>query len=518
MSLPDVIPPILIVGGSSKKRTPITESVSNPTEPRRNPNVLLIQIDDVGVEMLESYDDLVPAAWGSSSYATTPNIDALAARGLRFRRNYATPICSPTKATSITGRQPVASEINHLLGVHSPGVRLSKTQPTIGQAEKLVGSTYRSLQLGKWHLCAGEADLEAVDETMLQVCGFDRYKGATSNLNVDNNTGFGKGATLDGAPAAGNWWEYDSATGMLTNQGAAHYVTEREKDLAIDWASGDEPWLIHWWMHSAHSPFHWPPPAMLAGAPADPGIQIFTYFKAMIEAADTMIGEAIAGCGDPELEHTVVIFISDNGTQAINLDASNVNHNGFPPPDVFDPDHCKDTAYEQGTLVPMIIAGPGIPRGKTCDALVTCADLAPTIKDLTATEWSAAEGDLETDGVSLVPLFSSPDAEVRELAYTTIWQPLGSAITDANVTDLQLACWDATGDYKLILTMVDVATGIVEEFYKLGSDPADRYVYDGLEEHPLDPDDGPDRQAAYTRLRDYVILKTGLSWPSSIST
>lgn len=512
------MPPILISDASSPNAGPIRESAEPLEEGTPPPNILLIQLDDVGVEMLEAYSDLVPAAWHSATpYATTPNITALADRGLRFRRNYATPICSPTKATSLTGRQPVASEVNHLINAATPGEFLTNDQPTIGQAEKLVGSAYRSLQLGKWHLCPGEADLDDVNHGVLEVSGFDRYIGATANLNVDNNTGFGKGATLDGVNAEGDWWEYDSATGLLTNQAAAFYATEREAEVAIAWAAGGGPWLIHWWMHSAHSPFHWPPPALLAGSPADPGLRIFQYFQKMIEAADTLIGQVLAGCGDPDLERTVVILVADNGTQAINLDASNPFHNGFPPPDVFNPDHAKGSAYELGVLVPMIIAGPKIPRGQTCDALCTCADLAPTLKDLSATGWATAEGNVETDGASLVPLLSDPGAEVRELAYTATWEPQGVEITSADAFDLRLACWDAESDYKLILSQVDASSPIVEEFYKVAADPDLRYTYDGHEANPLDPDSGPVKQAAYTRLRDYVIAKTGLSWPSSLS-
>ena len=145
-----------------------------PTAPQERPNVLIILFDDMGFAHLNCYGSTIE----------TPTINRLAANGLRFTNFHVTPLCSPTRASLLTGRN------HHTVGIRSishldsgyPHMRggISRNAATI--AEVLRDEHYATFAVGKWHLCPMEQSSQAgpFHEWPLQP-GFDRYYGFLSS-------------------------------------------------------------------------------------------------------------------------------------------------------------------------------------------------------------------------------------------------------------------------------------------------------------------------------------------------
>jgi arylsulfatase A-like enzyme len=123
----------------------------------------------------------------------------------------------------------------------------------------------------------------------------------------------------------------------------------------------------------------------------------------MIARLDQEIGRLLANLDAETLENTVVIFVGDNGTTGNSID----------PP--FHPDRAKFTVYEGGVRVPLIIAGPGVPRGRASSALVNTTDLYATIAELAG---ARVPSDRPVDSVSLLPYLEDPSTpSLREWVY-----------------------------------------------------------------------------------------------------
>ena len=141
-----------------------------PTAPQDRPNVVVILFDDLGFAHLNCYGSTIE----------TPNINRLAANGLRFTNFHVTPLCSPTRASLLTGRN------HHSVGMRSishfdsgfPHMRGAISRNAATMAEILSDEHYATFAIGKWHLCPVERTSQAgpFDDWPLQR-GFDRYYG-----------------------------------------------------------------------------------------------------------------------------------------------------------------------------------------------------------------------------------------------------------------------------------------------------------------------------------------------------
>ena len=382
----------------------LASTFGGPAAQERQPNILLLISDDIGVEQF-------PMFGIGAEPASTPKLDALAARGMRFSRVWAQAMCSPTRATIIAGRygfrtgvglgvraggfvgpypeaperaagtptevyEDIPRDVRPYLSQYSdpalPGdaAGLPLDELTLPAQLKLAAAPYSTAVIGKWHLAdSTNGWLEHPGRA-----GFDQY----SVLMVNAPESFYA------------WWENVDGT-MEERRG---YTPGRKIDDALDWigAQGDEPWFLWLAFNLAHYPHHVPDVEELdtsATSPADPRAAL----DVMVARLDQEIGRLLEGIDDETLDNTVVVFVGDNGTTGNSID----------PP--FHQNRAKFTIYEGGLRVPLIIAGPGIPQGAASNALVNTTDLYATILELAG---APVPQDRPMDSVSLLPYFDDP--------------------------------------------------------------------------------------------------------------
>ncbi|KPF43365.1 hypothetical protein IP87_17330 [beta proteobacterium AAP121] len=320
------------------------------------PNILLIIADDMGIDMSRCH------ALGKDGPAL-PNLQALCASGLVFDNAYSAPVCSPTRATIMTGRYGFRTGIGAAL---SP--RGSKGLAADGSSlfDVLGRTAYSSALIGKWHLASGDQGLDHPRQ-----------------LGVKHYFGIYSGAVRDFF----DWDAIDNGQSVKVSGYATTVLTDR----AIDWVGAQkQPWFLWLAYNAPHAPFHLPPTALhragdlptdAASIRANPR----PYYVAALQALDSEIGRLLASLPADARRNTWVIFIGDNGTP------------GQIARDTFGPQRAKGSIFEGGTHVPLIIAGPGVKPGRA-SGLVNTTDLYATIAAL------AGAGAGTPDSVDLTPV------------------------------------------------------------------------------------------------------------------
>ena len=351
------------------------------------PNILLIIADDLGAEASALY----PALAGTQGQVPVPNIQALANNGLVFNNAWASPVCSPTRGTIVSGQYGFRT------GVTTVGNVLPTSTVTL--FDRLNAETpYTHAFFGKYHLGGGSIDVrpstvESDAATILQ---------HVRDLGIKNYRGILGGGLTDYF----NWWTFDINGPQLAN---TTYSTTALTDYAIDFihqqaANPSQPWFLYQAFNAPHAanggnnPFQVPPPELhhvdlsSVGNPA-PGVYQtnIPVYQADIQALDTELGRLLA---EVDFSKTLVIFIGDNGV----------------PPPVKDTAtglrDAKGSAYEGGVRVPVIFAGAGVTRRGREDGLFETADLYATILDVAG----VAGVSHVNDSFSLKPLLTNEAA------------------------------------------------------------------------------------------------------------
>jgi arylsulfatase A-like enzyme len=341
------------------------------------PNIVLIVSDDQG------YGDL--GVHGNPKL-TTPHIDRLARDGVRFTSFYVSPVCSPTRASLLTGRY------NYRTGVVDTYLGRSMMHPDeTTLAEFLLKSGYRTGIFGKWHL-GDNYPLRAMDQ------GFQESL-------VLNGGGIGQPSD----PVGGESY-FDP---MLRRNGdwvrTEGYVTDVITDAAIEFIrrSRLEPFFAYVAFNAPHTPLEVPPGkhakyremklqrtdfpdrGVTISATFDPDVTAKIY--GMVENIDENVGRLLAALDELRLtERTVVIFMTDNGPQQPRYNA------GLPG--------LKGTVHEGGIRVPFFVRWPGTLTPRASDRIAAHIDVTPTLLDIAGA--SEARGGA-FDGRSLLPLLRS---------------------------------------------------------------------------------------------------------------
>jgi arylsulfatase A-like enzyme len=372
--------------------------MSNPL-PKRKPNFLFILVDDLG------WTDL--GCWGSTFYET-PHLDRFCTESMTFTNAYAAcPVCSPTRASIMTGKYPARMETTDWFGAVQPEnvsdhpamknkpllpapylERLPLEEVTLAEAFK--EANYHTFFAGKWHL--GETP-----EFWPEHQGFDINKGGWSR---GGPYGPGKYFVPYGNPRLEDGPDGEHLPDRL--------ATETVKFIQ---SSKDKPFLAYLSFYSVHTPLqsradllqkYQEKKAALGlqdtwgteGERKVRRIQAHPVYAGMVEAMDAACGKVLVALKDLGLDdNTIVIFMSDNGglSTSEGSPTSNLPLRGG-----------KGWLYEGGIREPMMVKWPGVTRpGSVCDTPVISTDFYPTMLEMAAVPFKPNQ---HVDGVSLVPL------------------------------------------------------------------------------------------------------------------
>ncbi|QDU36931.1 Arylsulfatase [Maioricimonas rarisocia] len=357
-------------------------AVPSVVEAAEQPNIILINCDDLG------YADI--GCFGSTKHRT-PNIDRLAAEGMRLTSYYVTSgVCSPSRASLMTGCYPrrVDLHVDHQGGwVLFPRGKKGLNPSEVTMAEVLKEAGYATAIVGKWHL--GDQP-----EFLPTRQGFDQYFG----IPYSNDMGWTdrKDRRYPPLPVLRN-------EEVVDQEPDQRYLTQRYTKKAIDFirARSEGPFFLY----LPHSMPHWPQYASedFAGRSAN------GKWGDAVEEIDWSTGQILETLAELGIEdRTLVLFMSDNGG-AVRHGASNKPLRGG-----------KGGTYEGGQRVCCVVRWPGrIPAGATCDELTTSMDLLPTFARLAG---GTVPADRTIDGQDIWSLLSGqPGTKTPHEAFFYYW-------------------------------------------------------------------------------------------------
>ncbi len=309
------------------------------------PNIVFILADDLGYGDLGCYGSNIP----------TPNIDNMAAEGVRFEHFYsASPVCSPSRAALLTGRYPTRVGVPRVLMPWDQN-GLSLSEITLPQVLKPLN--YRTMCVGKWHL-GSQPDYLPTNR------GFDQFFGL---------------------PYSNDLWPLPlmSNTETLESPPVQETLTSRYTDQAINFIknSNGSPFFLY----LAHSAPHVP----LAASGRFKGKSGLGVYGDVVAELDWSVGQVLGALKDNGLDNnTLVMFTSDNGPW---YQGSPGKLRGR-----------KGDTYEGGMREPFVARWPGrIPGGKTTRAMASTLDIFPTVAQLTGAGLPA-----QMDGVDISPILT----------------------------------------------------------------------------------------------------------------
>jgi arylsulfatase A-like enzyme len=372
--------------------------------PARPPNIVFIMADDLG------YADV--ACYGRPD-VRTPNVDRLAAGGVRLLQAYAnSSVCTATRVGLITGRYQYRLRVGleePLVG--KPDVGLDPGHPTLPSLLKKAG--YSSTLVGKWHL--GELPRFGPLQS-----GYDHFYGF-------------RGGALDyyshASPAGkDDFWDQDVPVRQ------AGYLTELLGDRAVDvvngYARARRPFMLSLHFSAPHWP--WEAPGDEAESErlraAGRGLMHFDggtqrTYQRMIEAMDRQIGRVLQALHATGLSRdTIVVFTSDNGGERF--------------ADTWPFSGKKTELLEGGLRIPAVISWPArIPRGRTSDQVAISMDWLPT---LLAAAGAAPDPAYPTDGMNLLPALTQPAPPVPRKLYWRYKANAQRAVRDGDLKFLKI--------------------------------------------------------------------------------
>ena len=426
---------------------------SAPAEAPARPNVLFILVDDLGVM------DVTPN--NPASFYETPALERLAASGMRFTNGYAAcPVCSPTRASILTGKYPQRVGITDYIspnGGNQPEKwrrptrllpapytdRLAHEEVTLAEALKDAG--YATFFAGKWHL--GPEGWWPEDQ------GFDENQGGITR----------------GGPYGGKRYFSPYGNPRLEDGPEGEHLPARLARETVDFiaANREQPWLAYLSFYSVHTP-------LLAredliekyrakkqelglsdiwgqeGQRAVRLVQEHAVYAGMVEAMDQAVGAVLDALDDTgQAERTIVVFFSDNG----GLSTSE----GHPTSNM--PFRAgKGWMYEGGIREPLLVRAPGLTAaGSVNETVVSSVDFFPTLLEL-----CGVASDPALDGKSFVAALAGDELDRGPIYWHYPHYGNQGGLPSAAVRH---------GDWKMIRWF---ETG-KEELFRLDLDPSEQY-------------------------------------------
>ncbi len=383
----------------------IIGSASLPAQAADRPNVVFFLVDDLGQRDLGAY---------GSTFYETPNLDRLARDGAKFTDGYAAcPVCSPTRASIMTGQWPQRTGITDYIGAplrpelwkrNTPALpapysdRLALAAPTLAKAMKAAG--YATFFAGKWHL--GPEGFWPENQ------GFD--------VNL--------GGTDKGGPYGGKKYFSPYGNPRLPDGPDGEHLPDRLASETVKFieANKDQPFFAYFSFYSVHTPLQaradlqkkYEEKRIRLGLEAKFGsepprdvrlVQEHAVYAGMVEAMDLAVGKVLAKLDALGLrENTLVIFTSDNGglSTSEGSPTSNLPLRGG-----------KGWIYEGGIREPLLVRWPAVIKaGSVVSTPVSSPDFFPTL--LAAAGAQPQPGQV-LDGQSLLPVFKGGTLPERPL-------------------------------------------------------------------------------------------------------
>ena len=351
----------------------LTVATANAAEPPKN--IVLILADDLGWADTTLY--------GKTTLYETPNIERLAARGMTFSSAYASPICSPTRASIMTGQNAArhgmtapaahleAERFDAIASENGPphqkstnvksATRLDPSLPTLGKV--LKGAGYATAHFGKWHL------------------GREPHSPLELGFDVDIPHWYGPGPkTSYLAP-----WGYPN----FKEGTPGEHIEDRMAEEAVAWLKKRDrtkPFFMNYWQFSVHAPFGAKPELIdryRRKIKRGEAQQSPTY-AAMVHSLDDAVGSLLDALDAEGIaEETVIVFYSDNGGN-IHCGLEETDASGEKYITAITSNHPlrggKGGIHEGGIRVPAVVVWPGVTKpGTRSDVHIQSTDLYPTI-------------------------------------------------------------------------------------------------------------------------------------------
>ena len=325
----------------------------------KKPNIIFILADDLGIGNISCY--------GSDQFKT-PNIDKLASTGMRFTHGYTAPLCGPSRALILTGRQPFRTGTTNQ-------DRVGKLEPAkeICLPSVLKTAGYTSLMVGKW----SQFPLQPSD------FGFDEYMRFQ---------------------ASGKYWNTQPANKSYTKNGNVvplldgEYLPDLMHNQVVDFISKNKknPFFAYYSMSHIHG-------EILPTPDSKPDSK--DLYADNINYMDKLVGKLIKALDSLKMrENTLIVFMGDNGTAAEGVARATVNGKKLSGK--------KGDMLECGSLVPWIVNWKsGIKPGKVINDLVDATDWMPTFAALTGAKLPE---NVILDGKSFAPQLKGEKGTPRE--------------------------------------------------------------------------------------------------------
>jgi arylsulfatase A-like enzyme len=373
----------------------------------KRPNIVFFLADDLGQRDLGAY---------GSTFYETPNIDRLAREGARFTEAYAAcPVCSPTRASIMTGQWPQRTGITDYIAADNANGpekwkrntpllpaqnkdRLALDAPTLAKAMKAAG--YATFFAGKWHM------------------GPEGYWPENQGFDIN------MGGNERGGPYGGRKYFSPYGNPRLTDGPDGEHLPDRLASETAKFiaANRDRPFFAYFSFYSVHTPLmarddlrqKYEEKRRRLGLAVKWGreherevrlVQEHAVYAAMVEAMDLAVGKVLAKLDELGLrENTIVVFTSDNGglSTSEGWPTSNLPLRGG-----------KGWMYEGGIREPLLVRWPAVvAAGRTIETPVTSPDFFPTFLEVAGARPASRQ---MLDGVSLMPLFRGQTLPERAL-------------------------------------------------------------------------------------------------------
>jgi arylsulfatase A-like enzyme len=377
------------------------EQPTNRSAISKRPNVIVILADDLGWSDTTLY--------GTTNFYKTPNLQSLASRGITFTRAYSSsPLCSPTRASLLTGMSPARHGITAPT-CHLPEVIATPIAPSIAEASIPAAPIQSVTRLDPSHLTLAE---------ILKVNGYATGHFGKWHLGPEPYSPLQNGFDVDvphwaGPGPAGSYvapWKFKDFDHdpLVPDQ----HIEDRMAAEAVKFMEQhrNEPFFLNYWMFSVHAPFDAKRDVIESYRekvqPDYP--QRSPTYAAMIESMDDAVGTLMQTLDRLGLANqTLIVFASDNGGNMYN------EVDGVPPTSNAPLRGGKATIFEGGIRGPCVIVWPNEVRpGTRSDEMVQTTDFYPTILEAVDLEINR---DQPCDGTSLLPVLRGGHLAPRDI-------------------------------------------------------------------------------------------------------